>query len=183
MECALAYRKVNESVNYIWPNRNFVMVCARPTKIERDGRGRLHSLTGMAIQYPDGWGLYMIHGVKFDKVWWEKIASGKMSPDEVFSIDNVEHRRIAYECMDKTKMKSLKDFKVLDEVKDDGYGHPMKVISFTVQNMKEPLKFFNCFDNSTDREYFLGTDKDKCSEAKASLIGLSDDEVEWVKEY
>ena len=42
-------------------------------------------------------------------------------------------------------MKQLKDFTILDEVKDDGHGHPMKIVSFTVQNMKEPLLFYNCF--------------------------------------
>jgi hypothetical protein len=59
----------------------------------------------------------------------------------------------------------------------------MKIISFTVQNMKEPLKFYNCFDPSTKREYFLGTDKNTCLEAKSALIGLNTEEVEFIKEW
>jgi len=71
-ERAEAYRKVCESVNYIWPNRNFVIVCARPTKINRDQAGRLHSLIEKSIEYPDGWGLYHIHGVQFEEDLWKR---------------------------------------------------------------------------------------------------------------
>ena len=67
MDRAEAYRKVCESVNYIWPNRDFVMVCARPVKINRNSLGRLHKDGGMAISYPDGWGLYYLNGVKVTK--------------------------------------------------------------------------------------------------------------------
>jgi hypothetical protein len=47
--------------------------------------------------------------------------------------------------------------------------------------MKEPLKFYNCIDAETNRDYFLGTDKNDCWAAKASLVGLED--VEWVMEF
>jgi len=180
MERAEAYRKVCESANYIWPNRDFVMVCERPTKINRDDRGRLHSETEKSIEYPDNWGLYYLHGVRFEKEWWEKIVGDQMTPDDIFAIDNIEHRRIAYEYMDKAKMNQLKDFKILDEQTDDK-GKPMKIISFTVQNMREPLLFYNCIDASTDREYFVGTDKKTCIEAKNASFGLEN--VEWIDEF
>jgi hypothetical protein len=60
---AQAYRDTAESACWWWPHRDFVMACERPTKIERDERGRLHCETGMAIQWSDGWGLYRWHGV------------------------------------------------------------------------------------------------------------------------
>ena len=92
MERAEAYRKVCESVNYIWPNRDFVIVCARPTEINRDNQGRLHSTAGKAIFYPDGWGLYLLHGVKFEEDLWSKVVSGKMSFSEILKIENTEQR-------------------------------------------------------------------------------------------
>ena len=92
MERAEAYQRVCESVNYIWPNRNFIIVCSRPTKILRDENGRLHSEVGQAIEYPDGWGLYMLHGVKFEKDLWQKAVSGKMSFKEILDIQNTEQR-------------------------------------------------------------------------------------------
>jgi hypothetical protein len=92
MERALAYRKVCESVNYIWPNKNFVIVCARPTKIERDENGRLHSLTGQAIEYPDGWGLYMIHGVKFTEEQFKKQKVATTA--EILSWEDIDQRSV-----------------------------------------------------------------------------------------
>ena len=94
-ERAIAYRKVCESVNYIWPNKDFVMVCARPTKILRDESGKLHSETRKALEYPDGWWLYIIHGVRFDEELWRKIAYGKITAQEVLGLKNAEQRMVA----------------------------------------------------------------------------------------
>ena len=47
-----------------WSHREFVIVSERPVRLERDDRGRLHSTTGAAIQFSDGWGLYYVHGVR-----------------------------------------------------------------------------------------------------------------------
>jgi hypothetical protein len=58
----------------------------------------------------------------------------------------------------------------------------MRVISFTIQKLKEPLKFLNVFCATSKREYFLGTNKEKCWEAKNALAGFKG-EVEWVKEW
>ena len=123
---------------------------------------------------------YRLHDVVFSREWFLKIKNDKLTAEEVFAIDNIEHRRVAYEFMDKSKMKQIKDFKVLDEKKDEK-GNVMKIVSFTVQNMDKPLKFYNCICPSSKREYFVGTDKTKCDEAKAASFGLVDCEFanEW----
>jgi hypothetical protein len=123
---------------------------------------------------------YNLNNVRLEREWFDKIRKDELTPDEVFAIDNIEHRRIAYEYMDKFKMKSLKDYKVLDKKKDEK-GNVMRIVSFTVQNMREPLKFYNCFCPSTGREYYIGTDKDKTKEAKLSSFGLNEGEFinEW----
>jgi hypothetical protein len=66
---------------------------------------------GMATAYAVIEYLSKLNGITFDKKWWTKIVNDTMSPEEIFAIDNIEHRRIAYEMMDKTKMKQLKDLK------------------------------------------------------------------------
>jgi hypothetical protein len=93
----------------------------------------------------------------------------------------MEQRRVIYEITDKAKIKELKDYKVIDEVKDDGHKYPMKLITFTRKGFTEPFYFLNCFDPSTGREYFLQTNKQKCWEAKSQSFGFED--VEWVKEW
>ena len=156
-------------------------VMQRPIYVEQDDRKRLHSITRPALEFKDGTKIYKINGVTFDKKWWDKIRKDKLSPDEVFAIDNVEHRRIAYEYMDKTKMKKLKDYKVLDERLDIS-GNKERIVSFTVQNMKEPLKFLNVIC-PTGREYFLGTNQDTCEKAQKALLGLENEQVEFVKRW
>ena len=109
-----------------------------------------------------------------------KILGDKLTAEEVFNIENTEYRRVAYENMDKIKMKKLKNYKVLDKVEDDGYGYPMKIISFQVRELT--LKYLNVFCPSTGREYYLETQKVTCKEAKARSFGLDKDAV-FDREY
>jgi tRNA(Leu) C34 or U34 (ribose-2'-O)-methylase TrmL len=62
---------------------------------------------------------------------YDKIVNDKMKPQDIFKIENAELRRIAYEYMDKAKMKKLKDYKVLDKSKDQ-YNNKMAIIEFKV---------------------------------------------------
>ena len=127
-------------------------------------------------------GIYYLNNVEFSREWFLKIKNDTLTPDEIFAIDNIEHRRIAYEFLNKSKMKSLKDYSILHEVENDGYNYPMNIVSFTIQNTREPLIFLNCFCPSTGREYFIGTDKKLCLEAKMASFGLSQD-VKFTKEW
>ena len=124
--------------------------------------------------------LYIFENVNWNDIEWiNKILQDKLTAEEVFAIDNIEHRRIAYEYMDKIKMKDLNG-KVIDKVADDGYGNEMKLYQFKIQDLD--LLFLNCFCPSTKREYFLQTKYKKCWKAKAQSFGLNNN-VEWVKEW
>ena len=61
---ARAYEDTVLSASYWWPNLNFVMVSERPSIIFRNSLGQLHADGRKAIQWPDGWGLYMLNGVR-----------------------------------------------------------------------------------------------------------------------
>lgn len=180
--------KAEKYVGYLRSGAFFVFffekvafVMCRPTIVKQNERKQLHSTTGPALAFKDGTEIYKLNGVQFEKEWWTKIVNDEMSPEEIFAIDNLEHRRIAYEFMDKTKMKSLKDYKILDEQVDEK-GNQMKIISFKVKGIDEPLKYYNCFCPTTKREYFIGTDKDTCIEAKNSSFGL-DKEDKFTNEF
>ena len=116
---------------------------------------------------------YSINNVQFDKTLFDAVRKGTLSAQEVFAITNMEQRRVAYEKMDKIKMRELPNLIVLDKIDDDGHGHPMQLISFTLAGFKQPFKFLNCTDSSTGREYFLECFSSKtCKEAKAKSFGL-----------
>lgn len=111
----------------------------------------------------------------------EKATKGLLSAKEVFEIKNTEQRRIAYELMDKAKMKELGDYKVLDERKKDEQGNSDKVIEFKIDGFDEPFRYYNCICPTTMREYHIQTKQDTCIKAKNSSFGL--DDVVWTKEY
>src|SRR3990167_9294018 len=126
--------------------------------------------------------VYVFENLNWNNVEWiNKILGDKLTAEEVFAIDNIEHRRVAYQYMDKSKMKQLKDFKIIEEDTDEK-GNPVKIISFTVQNMKEPLIFYNCICPSSGREYFIQTEKKTWKEAKASSFGFNTS-VEFLDEW
>ena len=164
------------NVSFIIPYKGIAFVSENP-QISWEN-GRLHNEKEPAVKYADGYALYSLNGVSLDKELFEKIP--EMSAKEVLAIENTEQRRVVYEIMDKSKMKEL-DFEILDEIKDDGYGYTMKVISFKVDKFDEPFNYLNCFDPSTGREYFLQTEETTCLKAKAKSFGL--DNIEFEKEW
>jgi hypothetical protein len=70
----ISYEQTMQSACWWYPHRDFVMVCERPTVIHRElvnperprgwGSHRLHCADGPAVAWPDGWGVYAIHGVR-----------------------------------------------------------------------------------------------------------------------
>ncbi len=92
MERAEAYTKINESVNYIWPNRDFILVCARPIRISRNEQGQLHHPSLKAIVYPDGWGVYVLNGVRFPEELFKKVTSGRMPFEDILAIEDIDQR-------------------------------------------------------------------------------------------
>ena len=54
---------LGQSSGWWWPFENAVILTERPIRITRDHAGRLHNESLKAVEYPDGWGVYALHGV------------------------------------------------------------------------------------------------------------------------
>lgn len=99
---ARAYEATMESACWWWPHRRFVMVCERPTVIHRElvnaaqprgwGSHRLHCETGPAVAWPDGWGVWAIHGVRVSQQVVE--APHTLTAAQIRDEPNAEVRRI-----------------------------------------------------------------------------------------
>ena len=124
---------------------------------------------------------YRINAVAFDKTLFDKVRRDELTAQEVFALSNMEQRRVAYEKMNKSKMSALPNLKVLDEVKDDGHGYPMKIVSFTVTGFDKPFRYLNCFCPSGGREYYLETQQDTCQAAKGMSFG--DENIKFDQEW
>ena len=84
-----------ENCNWWIPRGNIAICSEKPIKCEFDQDRRLHSTTGRAVEYADGFGLYSIHGVHFDEALWTKVLSDSITIKEILAIQNADQRAIA----------------------------------------------------------------------------------------
>lgn len=61
---AQALAHLNELVSGYWFGEKTALLVRRPKMLARDAEGRLHSAKGKCLQYRDGWGFYVWHGVR-----------------------------------------------------------------------------------------------------------------------
>ena len=84
--------KVAECCGWWWPRQDAVILTERPRVLARDAQGRLHSETSQAIEYPDGWGVYALRGVRVPALLVTTPAAD-LDPRLVLTERNAEIRR------------------------------------------------------------------------------------------
>lgn len=75
------------------PYENACYLSERHTTLKRDAQGRLHCLDGAAVQYPDGWGVYAVRGVRVPMDW--VINRKELDPMLALTEPNLERRAAA----------------------------------------------------------------------------------------
>lgn len=78
------------------PYENAAILQDRPSAIHFDDEQRLHSETGAAIAYRDGFGVYAWHGVRVPKTW---ILDKPPSAADTLRWENIEQRHAACEMV------------------------------------------------------------------------------------
>ena len=101
-----------------------VIVYERPVKIKMDEQNRLHSETGPAIVYRDGFSVYSWHGVNIPKEW---IEDSPPSAEDAIRWDNMEQRRAACEMIGWVNILNLLNARIIDEDKDPMIGTLVEV--------------------------------------------------------
>jgi hypothetical protein len=76
-------------------------VSERHNRLLRDERGRLHSGSGAALSYPDGWSIWAWHGVRVSQKVIEHPEA--LSVTEIESEKNAEVRRVMIERFGQAK--------------------------------------------------------------------------------
>ena len=86
---------LRDFAGWVMPYRDICFVSERPEYVHFDENRRLHSETGPAIRYPDGFEIYAWHGSQFPKEWTQT----KPSPSDAIHWINTEQRRVACEMV------------------------------------------------------------------------------------
>lgn len=129
-----AYEATAESACWWWPHRRFVMVCERPDAIQRElvdarrargwGSHRLHSDDGPAAVWPDGWGIWSVHGVRVTRQIVE--APQTLTVEQIRSEPNAEVRRIMVDRFGAERYLRESDAELLDD--DPAWGKLWRVV-------------------------------------------------------
>ncbi len=83
------------SAGWWWPHRGGVVLCERPSRLERDAQGRLHAGNGPAVGYPDGWAVWAWHGIRVPRQAIERPE--ELRAREVLAEPDAEVRRVLIE--------------------------------------------------------------------------------------
>jgi hypothetical protein len=117
---ALAFQRTCESACWWWPHRDFVIVVDRPCVISRDESGRLHSETGNAIEFRDGWGVAAWHGTVVPVEWIRNRRT--LDPSIALSERSVERRRAAAEIIGWARILATLPSRTIDKDPDPQIG-------------------------------------------------------------
>lgn len=116
---------VIENLGWVYYDDKKIYVCDRPTKIKFDEQNRTHSETGPAIEYSDGFAVYIWHGMRVPKEWIMNKES--LTEKEFFRHQNAELRRVACEIVGWNKVLDKLSAKVIDEDADPEIGTLLEV--------------------------------------------------------
>jgi hypothetical protein len=81
-----------KSAGWYLPHQHICWVSERHNILQLDARGRLHSETGPAVGYPDGWSVYAWHGIRVPARVIEERA--QITVKEILTEKNTEVRRV-----------------------------------------------------------------------------------------
>lgn len=68
------------------------MICARPVNLHLNASDALHADGRMAIEWPDGYGLWMLNGVRIPQ-WLAEPRAENIDPRKFAELENAEVRR------------------------------------------------------------------------------------------
>lgn len=156
----------DSSCGWWWPHRQFVMICDRPAEIHRDVDGRLHSPSGPALRWRDGWGIHFWRGTRVPKDWIESPQT--LDPHLALNHENVEMRRCVAEILGWQKVLDLLAPKVIQTDPDPEIGELLEV---QIAGNRERFLKVRC---GTGRTFVLPVPPDMASalEANAWTYGI-----------
>ena len=76
-------------------HKEFCIVSDFPEFIKIDEQNRPHCATGPSHRWRDGWELFHLHGVRFNKDLFYQVISGKMPFEDILALENTEQRQQA----------------------------------------------------------------------------------------
>lgn len=138
---------VSQNAGWWIPFTDICLISERHTTLHLDDQNRPHCEGGLAIGYPDGWGVYAWHGVRVPE--YVIIRPDAITPDKIMNEANAEVARVMIERYGQDNFIRDGGFSI---VQSDDYGDLYRV---EFDNNDEPIVAVHVKDASSDRDYFL----------------------------
>jgi len=139
------------AVDHWWPMRGAVVLTDRPTVIARDGQGRLHSETGPALAYSDGWAIHAVHGVRVPAEVIEHPEA--ITVDRILTAPNTEVRRVMIELRGWDWFTAAAGLCLVDTADDPGNpGETIALWDLPEQVYDEPVRVVLVTNASPERD-------------------------------
>ncbi|HEY8723407.1 MAG TPA: hypothetical protein VIL92_06055 [Gaiellaceae bacterium] len=165
------------------------MVGERPTAIHREltnpdvqrgwGSHRLHSDDGPAVVFPDGWGVWSVHGVRVTQQIVE--APETLTVAQILAEENAEVRRVMMDRFGFDKLLEQADAALVDADVDQ-FGQPRELWRLDLSD-DEPLVMVRVVNSTAEpdghfKSYTLRVPPDMgtCQQAVAWTYGMAADE-------
>lgn len=165
---------LNEMVSGYHLDREKAWLVRKPTLLERDAQGRLHSASGPCIQYRDGLGAYAWHGVHVS----ERLI---MHPEQITRQEwvqerNAEVRRAIQERLGTERFIELVGGKQIDA----GSRGKLIEIDLGSGSRERRAHYVQVQDSSTERQYYLRVPPSitRADEAVAWTFGFTEAEYQ-----
>ena len=159
------YLDLTESCGYYWTLDSICFASERPSHINRDDRGRLHSETGQSIGYRCGWGLWHWHSVQVPREVIEQPDS--ITGPAIIAEQNAEVRRAMIERIGYARFLAEVKAKEIDRDPDPRWGTLFEVPDVPVRF----VKVRNCSPepDGTFKDYVLAAPRE-CQTAKDAVL-------------
>jgi hypothetical protein len=126
--------KIAESAGWWLPHQKICWISERHTTLYRNTAGQLHKDGGMALAYPDGWGIYALNGIRM-KAEYVLTPAEQLTPEKVLAEPNADIRRelirkvgiermlakLPHKSLDKRGNYELLSVRLSEEVQDARY--------------------------------------------------------------
>jgi hypothetical protein len=138
--------ELSQTCGWIMPYQNICFASERHDICRLDDQGVIHSETGPAVHYPDGFAVYAWHGVRVPADWINHRDT--LDPMEVLRVENVEQRAAGCQIIGWPRMAEKLDRRIIDGDPDSDIG---ALIELTMPGLPEPGRFLQavCPRNGT----------------------------------
>ena len=173
--------ELSKAVGWWWPFNGAVILTEMPIYILMDDDGRLHGEDRKAIEYSDGFGVYVWHGVRVPRHIIEE--PDKLTTDMVLKEENQEVRRVMLERYGYDRL--LKELGAMEESSDRfGVLYSTTRLGEYLDGEDKVAKFVLVDDSSTDRRYVLRVDPNSktAHDGVASTFGRTAEQYNPIQE-